>query len=79
MTLIRSVLAAAMLGAIGSALPAAQSPAGKNPFEGNPDAIRAGMGLFRARCADCHGMDAHGVRAPDITLVWASGRTDWPS
>ena len=34
------------------------------------------MGLFRARCADCHGMDARGVRAPDITQVWASGRTD---
>ena len=51
-----------------------------DPLEGNPDAIRAGMGLFRARCADCHGMDAHGVRAPDITLVWASARgneTPW--
>ena len=34
------------------------------------------MGLFRARCADCHGMDARGVRGPDITQVWASGRTD---
>ena len=34
------------------------------------------MGLFRGRCADCHGMDARGVRGPDITQVWASGRTD---
>jgi putative heme-binding domain-containing protein len=34
------------------------------------------MGQFRVRCADCHGMDATGVRAPDITQVWASGRTD---
>src|SRR5688572_14713935 len=33
----------------------------KNPVEGNPDAIRAGMGLFRSRCADCHGVDARGV------------------
>src|SRR5205809_509567 len=44
--------------------------------EENPDAIRGGMGLYRSRCADCHGMDARGVRAPDITQVWASGRTD---
>jgi putative heme-binding domain-containing protein len=52
-----------------------QSPA-KNPFEGNPDAILAGMGGFRQRCADCHGTDGKGVRAPDITHVWSSGRTD---
>ena len=48
----------------------------KNPLEGDTAAIQAGMGLFRARCADCHGMDARGVRGPDITQVWASGRTD---
>jgi putative heme-binding domain-containing protein len=54
----------------------AQAPAGRNPFEGDPNAIKSGMGLFRARCADCHGMDARGVRGPDITQVWASGRTD---
>jgi putative heme-binding domain-containing protein len=48
----------------------------KNPLEGNPDAIRTGMGMFRVRCADCHGMDATGVRGPDLTQVWASGRTD---
>ena len=54
----------------------AQAPAPKNPLEGDHAAIRSGMGLFRARCADCHGMDAHGVRGPDITQVWASGRTD---
>jgi putative heme-binding domain-containing protein len=54
----------------------AQAPSTKNPLEGDQAAIRSGMGLFRARCADCHGMDAHGVRGPDITQVWASGRTD---
>jgi len=54
----------------------AQAPASKNPFEGDQNAIKSGMGLFRARCADCHGMDARGVRGPDITQVWASGRTD---
>jgi putative heme-binding domain-containing protein len=54
----------------------AQAPAARNPVEGDAAAIRSGMGLFRARCADCHGMDARGVRGPDITQVWASGRTD---
>jgi len=54
----------------------AQAPAAKNPFEGDAAAVRSGMGLFRARCADCHGMDARGVRGPDITQVWVSGRTD---
>lgn len=54
----------------------AQAPTAKNPFEGDATAIRSGMGLFRARCADCHGMDARGVRGPDITQVWATGRTD---
>jgi cytochrome c oxidase cbb3-type subunit III len=76
MTWTRSVLTVAMLGVLGGGLPAAQDLPAKNPLEGNADAIRAGMGLFRGRCADCHGMDARGVRAPDITQVWASGRTD---
>ena len=31
------------------------------------------MGGFRLRCADCHGIDARGVRGPDITQVWATG------
>ena len=53
---------------VGPVRPTAQT---KNPLEGNPDAIRAGMGRFRLRCADCHGMDGRGVRGPDITQVWA--------
>ena len=53
----------------------ADSPV-KNPLEGNADAITAGMGTYRVRCADCHGMDARGIRGPDITQVWARGRTD---
>lgn len=48
----------------------------KNPLDGNAAAVRDGMGIYRARCADCHGMDARGVRAPDLSQVWASGRTD---
>lgn len=54
----------------------AQNTPAANPLAGNADAIRFGTGLYRARCADCHGMDARGVRAPDLTQVWASGRTD---
>src|SRR5258706_766946 len=72
----RSVLIVVVLFATGGSLFAAQDPPAKNPLEGNADAIRGGMGLFRARCADCHGMDARGVPAPDITQGWASGRTD---
>ena len=75
MTWTRSAVTLAMLCFMG-VLFAAQDPQTKNPLEGDPDAIRSGMGLFRGRCADCHGMDARGVRAPDITQVWASGRTD---
>ncbi len=48
----------------------------RNPLEGNVEAITAGMGAYRVRCADCHGMDARGIRGPDITQVWAKGRTD---
>lgn len=54
----------------------AQAPPIKNPLEGNPDAILAGMAGFRLRCADCHGTDGRGVRGPDITQVWSSGRSD---
>ena len=76
MTWTRSVLTVAMLSLAGGAPLAAQDLPTKNPLEGNPDAIKYGMGSFRGRCADCHGMDARGVRGPDITQVWASGRSD---
>jgi len=45
-------------------------------FTDEAEAIRVGMGVFRLRCADCHGTDARGVRGPDLTQLWASGRTD---
>jgi len=57
-------------------LGAQSEPPAVNPLAGNADAIQSGMGLFRSRCADCHGMDARGVRGPDLTQVWASGRSD---
>ncbi len=73
----RPALAAALGVLVGVSLAAApQTGAPQNPLAGNPDAIRNGQGLFRARCANCHGMDATGVRGPDLTAVWASGRTD---
>jgi putative heme-binding domain-containing protein len=53
----------------------AQTPA-SNPFVGNAEAIRGGTALYRARCANCHGMDARGVRGPDLTALWVAGRTD---
>jgi putative heme-binding domain-containing protein len=72
----RPVLFIALVSLVAATGGAAQDPPVKNPLEGDPDAIRAGMGLFRGRCADCHGIDARGVRAPDITQVWVTGRTD---
>jgi putative heme-binding domain-containing protein len=74
-----AALAIVTLCAAGTALLHAQAPAepaAVNPLGGNADAIQTGMGLFRSRCADCHGMDARGVRGPDLTQVWASGRSD---
>jgi putative heme-binding domain-containing protein len=76
MTSTRLVLTVALLCVAAGARFAAQDPPQKNPLEGNPEAIKAGMGQFRQRCGDCHGIDAKGVRAPDITQVWASGRSD---
>lgn len=81
-----SLLAAAALLLAGNAFAIAQDrPApdrsaperpAVNPLNGNPDAIRDGQGLYRVRCAQCHGMDARGVRGPDLTMLWAAGRTD---
>ena len=71
-----SVLTVAVVVSLAGASAQAQDLPKTNPLVGNPDAIRSGMGLYRARCADCHGMDARGVRAPDLTQFWAAGRTD---
>jgi putative heme-binding domain-containing protein len=64
-----------LLGAAGVRAGAQAGPE-RNPLEGNAEAIQAGMAGFRLRCADCHGTDGKGVRGPDITGVWSSGRTD---
>lgn len=56
----------------------AQAPAepARNPFTPEPRIIQEGMAAFRANCAYCHGMDARGMRAPDLTGVFARGATE---
>lgn len=88
MTRVRLLLTVATLCLAASGIVAAQAQrqpgdaqrgpvAAKNPLEGQPEHIRAGQGIFRGRgCAECHGMNGTGVRGPDLTQVWASGRTD---
>jgi len=73
---MRSFVLITLAAALASVEVAAQDLPDANPFEGDAEAVLAGMGGFRQRCADCHGTDARGVRGPDITQVWASGRTD---
>jgi mono/diheme cytochrome c family protein len=41
----------------------AQAHGLRNPFRGEPDAVRAGRKLFVRYCATCHGEDARGRRA----------------
>lgn len=72
----RTFASVAVAWGVAGAIALAQNVALKNPYEGDPEAIRAGMGGYRVRCADCHGLDGRGVRGPDITQVWNSGRTD---
>src|SRR4030095_719977 len=73
---------AALLGAVvlfAAALAAAQGqapPTAPNPPAGDPEAVRVGTGLFRERCAECHGADGKGVAGHDLTRLWASGATD---
>jgi cytochrome c oxidase cbb3-type subunit III len=72
----RWIAAAAMLSIAVANVAWAQDKPTKNPLEGNPEALKGGMGLFRTRCAACHGVDARGVRGPDLTGVWGAGASD---
>ncbi len=45
----------------------AQQPEPTNPVQGNPQAIDQGQQLFRLSCASCHGLNAKGLRGPDLT------------
>ncbi len=42
----------------------------------DPGSDLQGMALFRGRCANCHGVDARGFRAPDLLDVPWSDRGD---
>ena len=44
-----------------------------NPYAGDISATRVGATLFGARCSSCHGADAKGIVAPDLTILWANG------
>jgi cytochrome c oxidase cbb3-type subunit 3 len=59
-----------------AALSAGQTPVGANPRAGDPAALKTGTGLYRERCAECHGADAKGVARHDLTRLWAAGATD---
>jgi len=62
---------------LGAGVALAQEPAKKNPFEGDARAVQQGQALFRARCANCHGVDARGVIGPDLTTgQFRSGGAD---
>ena len=54
----------------------AQAPAPAAQRGLDPAVARTGAGLFRERCAECHGADAKGVAGHDLTELWASGATD---
>ena len=55
----------------------AQTRETKNPVEGQPKAIEQGDFVYKRRCSSCHGLDARGYRAPDLTTgQFAHGTTD---
>ena len=65
-----------MVGLAVSALGAAQAPR-TNPFANDPTAIGDGKPMFSLRCAPCHGRNADGGRAPDLTRgVYSVGDSD---
>src|SRR5580704_6583325 len=65
-----------MMGLVVSALAAAQAPR-TNPFANDPNAIGDGKPMFSLRCAPCHGRNADGGRAPDLTRgVYSVGDSD---
>lgn len=72
-----SALRIAAAGAFFLAQAAAQQPPRINPFANNPQEAGVGKGIFRIRCAPCHGIRAKGGRGPDLTRgTYASGDTD---
>src|SRR5688572_22489430 len=74
--LLGCAYAAAAVVLMAAGLSAGQNPAATNPRAADPAAVKAGNGLYRERCAECHGADAKGVARHDLTLLWAAGATD---
>src|SRR5260370_28351068 len=55
----------------------AQTRETKNPVEGQRKAIEQGDFIYKRRCSNCHGLDARGYRAPDLTAgQFANGTSD---
>lgn len=48
----------------------------RNPLQGNKAAITKGGAKYRSRCSGCHGVDAKGYVAPDLTVLYQGGRAD---
>lgn len=71
-----ATLAVVLLGALEVIPLRAQEIPATQAFATDQEGIRVGMGVYRLRCADCHGTSARGVRGPDLTQLWAAGRTD---
>ena len=56
---------------------AAQTREMKNPLEGQRKAIDQGEFVYKRRCSNCHGLDARGYRAPDLTAgQFVNGTSD---
>lgn len=65
-----------MVGLVAAAVGAAQAPR-TNRFANDPTAIGDGKPMFSLRCAPCHGRNAEGGRAPDLTRgIYSVGDTD---
>ena len=70
-------LAAALVVVWASRASLAQQGEPTNPLQGNAQAIDQGQQLFRSSCASCHGLNAKGLRGPDLTTgQWTRGGSD---
>lgn len=69
--------ALALVVALAARASLAQQAEATNPVQGNAQAIDQGLQLFRSSCASCHGLNAKGLRGPDLTTgQWARGGSD---
>jgi len=72
-TRITCVLTGMLLAVAGAG---AQDRAPATAGDVDPAAVSRGAGLFRERCAECHGADGKGVVGHDLTRLWSAGATD---